>query len=312
VDNRSRVNFRFVVQPGSLALRARFLAGSLRRFAPGDSVLEACIPSGYAEIDANTLKAFDHLGVVTSRFAPEISRRYNYPIGNKVDAACLPGETDRVVLLDSDIIAIRPFETAELEAVTLGMRPIMARQVFVAERRQMIDRFVGKNVRLARGPAMRRLRSIRTRARIGFPVFNSGVIVFPGRNDLARRFRELTVAVLESGDLDDAVKRPFADQMALACLALEHPECVTDLPEHWNCAINAPAERATLWHYFSFTRLATTPEGRATIFSLQDEYEQYGINLLGEWSRRDVMHTTRPERRFAKGPAPRSRRLRLA
>lgn len=286
------LTFRFVVQPGSLALRARFLAASLRRFAPKDSLLQACMPAT-AELDATTKAAFDRIGVAVTAFEPEIATKYDYPIGNKVEAACLPGGTGRTLLLDSDIVAVRPFEATELEGAVLGMRTIMARQVFGPPHRAGIRRFVAKHVSVASGPALARLKATPNRALVGFPVFNSGAVLFAGRDNLARRFRELTVAVLEARELDDAVKRPFADQMALACLALEHPECVTVLPEHWNCAINAPVERATLWHYFSFTRLAQTPAGRQLIFSLQEEYKPYGINLLGEWSGRDVVHTTR-------------------
>jgi hypothetical protein len=286
------LTFRFVAQPGSLALRARFLAASLRRFAPEGSVLQACTPAG-AELDGTTRAAFDRLGVVVTGFEPEIAKRYDYPIGNKVEAACLAGGTGRTLLLDSDIVAVRPFETTELADVVLGMRTIMARQVFGPPHRAGIRRFVARHVRVGSGPALARLEATPTRARVGFPVFNSGAVLFGGRDDLARRFRELTVAVLEARELDDAVKRPFADQMALACLALEHPECVTVLPEHWNCAINAPVERATLWHYFSFTRLAQAPAGRQLVFSLQEEWKRHGINLLGEWSGRDVVHTTR-------------------
>jgi hypothetical protein len=279
--------FRFVAQPGSLALRSRFLAGSLRRFAPAGSVLEACVPAGH-DLDATTLAAFEAMGVVVRRFEPEIWRRHDYPIGNKVEAACLPASTPQILLLDSDIVAIRPLLIAELADVKLGMRAIVGPQVFGPEHRHAIRRFVETSVRVSDGPHLQRHLGIRSPARVGFPVFNSGVIVFPDGADLARRLRELTVAALESPDLPDAVKRPFADQLALACLALEHPECVTVLPERWNCAIVAPPERASLWHYFAFTRLAQTSTGQQLIHSLQEEFAAQGINLLGEWSWRDV------------------------
>jgi hypothetical protein len=295
----SAPTFRFVAQPGSLAHRSRFLAASLRRFAPAGSVLEACVPAGH-DLDATTLAAFEAMGVAVRRFEPEIWRRHDYPIGNKVEAACLPASTPQTLLLDSDIVAIRPLATAELAGVQLGMRTIMARQVFGRGHRRAIGRFVEASVRVPGGPALQRHLAIRSPARVGFPVFNSGVVLFPEGGDLARRLRELTVAALESPDLPEAVRRPFADQLALACLALEHPERVTVLPEHWNCAINAPPERASLWHYFAFTRLAQTGAGRELIGSLQAEFAGQGINLLGEWTGRDVWFA-RPRRRRAPG-----------
>ena len=295
----SAPTFRFVAQPGSLAHRSRFLAGSLRRFAPGGSVLEACVPAGH-DLDAPTLAAFEAMGVVVRRFEPEIWRRYDYPIGNKVEAACLPGSTAQTLLLDSDIVAIRPLVMAELADVTLGMRTIIAPQAFGSEHRPAIRRFVETSVRVPDGPALQGHLAIKSPAQVGFPVFNSGVIVFPDGSDLARRLRELMVAVLESPDLPDAVKRPFADQLALACLALEHPECVTALPERWNCPIEVPPERASLWHYFAFTRLVRTSTGRQLIHSLQAEFAAQGVNLLGEWSKRDLWFVS-PRRRRAPG-----------
>ena len=129
-------------------------------------------------------------------------------------------------------------------------------------------------------------------------MFNSGVVLLPDRPDLALRLRGLTVAALKSPDLPDAVKHPFADQLALACLALEQPAAVTVLPRHWNSPISTSAEKAGLWHYFAFTRLAQTDTGQRLIRSLQEEFAAQGINLLGEWSGRDVCFT-KPRRHRA-------------
>jgi hypothetical protein len=135
--------------------------------------------------------------------------------------------------------------------------------------------------------------AIRTPAKVGFPVFNSGFIVMRSGLGLGERLRELTSRALETETLAPKVRRPFSDQLALACLALERAPAVTPLATSWNCHVKTPAARATIWHYFQFTRLIHRPFGRKLVFSLQEEFEKHGFNLLGERSRREVMPTPR-------------------
>ena len=282
------LTFRFVVQPEKLSLYARFLASSLRRFGPPGIVLQACVPSHMA-LDSSTLSLFDRLDVEVVRFEAELWRKYGYPIGNKVDVAALPAATGHVVVMDSDMIALRRFRTDELTGLDLGMRPIMGPQVFVGENRRQIEDFVSKNVVPAPRAELGRLMAIRTPAKVGFPVFNSGFIVMRSGLGFGERLRELTSLALETETLAPKVRRPFADQLALACLALERAPAVTALATSWNCHVKTPAARATIWHYFQFTRLIHRPFGRKLVFSLQEEFEKHGFNLLGERSRREVM-----------------------
>ena len=135
--------------------------------------------------------------------------------------------------------------------------------------------------------------AIRTPAEVGFPVFNSGFIVMRQGLGLGERLRELTSRALETEALAPKVRRPFADQLALACLALERAAAVTPLATGWNCHVKAPAARATVWHYFRFDRLIRRPFGRKLVASLQEAFEGQGFNLLGERSRREVMPKAR-------------------
>jgi hypothetical protein len=289
------LTFRFVAQPGHLSLYSRLLAASLRRFAPPGVVLQACVPEPMT-LDSGTLAAFDRLEVQVTRFEPAIWRAHDYPIGNKVDIAALPADTGHVVVMDSDMIALRPFETDELTGVVLGMRPIMAPQVFVAENRPGIEAFVRARVAAAPEPERARLTAIRTPAEVGFPVFNSGFMVMRSGIGLGERLAELTRAVLAAEALAPKLRRPFADQLALACLALERPGAVTPLEKRWNRHVKTPPEGATLWHYFFFSRLARQPFGQRLLLSLQEEHAARGIDLLGEWSRRDLARAGRRDR----------------
>jgi hypothetical protein len=286
------LTFRFVVQPEKLSLYARFLASSLRRFGPSGIVLQAFVPSHMA-LDSSTLALFDALDVEVVRFEAELWRKYSYPIGNKIDIAALPAETGHVVVMDSDMIALRPFRIDELTGLDLGMRPIMGPQVFVGENRRQIEDFVSRNVVPAPRSELAGLMAIRTPAQVGFPVFNSGFIVMRSGLGLGERLRELTSLALETEALAPKVRRPFADQLALACLALERAPAVTPLATGWNCHVKAPAARAIIWHYFQFARLIHRPFGRKLVASLQEEFERHDFNLLGERSRREVIPTAR-------------------
>ena len=238
----SAPTFRFVAQPGSLAHRSRFLAGSLRRFAPAGSVLEACVPAGH-DLDAATLAAFEAMGVVVRRFKPEIWRRHDYPIGNKVEAACLPASTPQTLLLDSDIVAIRPLRDGRARRRdSSACARSSARSGVRAP--STGPRSGGSSRPASVSPTARPCSATsRSEARPGSASRCSipGSSCFRTAATWPGGFASLRWRRSNCADLPDAVKRPFADQLALACLALEHPECVTVLPEHWNCPIERPA-----------------------------------------------------------------------
>src|SRR3990170_2749460 len=96
----------FICQKGSLELKGRILAASLRHFCKEKAEIVACMPSQHA-IGENTAGIFKKLNIEIFTFDPHLWPKFDYPIGNKVDAAlALTKATGkRCIFFDTDMIA---------------------------------------------------------------------------------------------------------------------------------------------------------------------------------------------------------------
>jgi hypothetical protein len=103
-----RTTVAFVCQRGPIEFKSVLLAASLRDRLRGQYELVACIPAprrSWGSPSDITLRCLAALGVRTATTQNPIGA--DYAIGNKVGAAAVPTDSERVVLLDSDIICLR-------------------------------------------------------------------------------------------------------------------------------------------------------------------------------------------------------------
>jgi hypothetical protein len=95
----------FCVHSGELAIKALLLVASLRRFWPASVELIGCIPeqSAFRELSNDLREAFKAMGVRLVDIQNLIGA--HYPIANKLLCLDVATEADRIVFLDSDILA---------------------------------------------------------------------------------------------------------------------------------------------------------------------------------------------------------------
>ena len=109
----------FCIHSGDLEIKALLLAASLRKHWPATIELFACVPQDpqFGGLSTNTAQILDSLGVRVTSVCNPIGP--DYPIANKL--LCLDVKTgaDRVIFLDSDIMALVPVSECEL-AATFG------------------------------------------------------------------------------------------------------------------------------------------------------------------------------------------------
>ncbi|MCC5963131.1 MAG: hypothetical protein JJU09_08380 [Rhodobacteraceae bacterium] len=287
-----KVTYYFIVQPGNLSFRGRFLAATLRENAPAGSRIEAFVPDTDDQLDDNTLRTFAYFNVTLRRFSPRFWPRFDYPIGNKIDVARQPFATDYAVFLDTDIVVTRPFDPACLMQADLSAVPIMGAQVFTG---WQADRFTRRAQRwlkveeFALSDALATARSQCPKP-LGtpFPLFNSGVVAFRTGSRFAARWARRTAQVLDAKGLPERMKRPFADQAALGLVAYEMRERFATLDRPWNASFRSGIDDAIFWHYFRIFALFQKKNGRALLLATHCRYTPEGLNLLGEMSEKDV------------------------
>ncbi len=286
------ITYFFIVQPGNLSFRARFLAATLRENAPPGSRIEAFVPDTDSDLDRNTRRTLDHLDVRLRVFSPEIWPKHAYPIGNKVDVTAQGFETDYAVFLDTDIVVTRSFDPAPLMQADLSAVPIMGAQVFVGANGHRFSAFVKDTLntdRLPLSPALRQARDLcPKRLSTRLPMFNSGVVAFSTRSEFAQLWRRRTLEVLAAADLPERMRRPFGDQAALGMVAFEMRDRLSVLDRKWNASFKSSIDDALFWHYFRVFSLLQKKNGRALFLATHRRYVPQGLNLLGEISEKDL------------------------
>lgn len=286
------ITYFFVVQPGSLSFRARFLAASLRECAPPGSRIEAFLPETHQDIDTNTRRTLDFFGVHTRTFRPVLWPGHDYAIGNKVDASAQGFQTAHAVFLDTDIVVTRPFDPAPLCQGDLAAVPIMGAQVFSGAQGQRFSAHAKRALgveRVALNAPLRRARDMcPQQLSTRLPLFNSGVVAFRTGSGFAARWHARTAQVLGAPDLPERMKRPFADQAALAMVAYELRAGLVVLERKWNASFRSGIDEALFWHYFRVFSILQKQAGRRLFLATHRRYLNRGLNLLGEVSEKDL------------------------
>ena len=297
-----RITFFFIVQPGNLSFRGRFLAATLRTHAPPGTRIEAFVPDSANDLDDNTLRTLAHFDVRLRSFTPELWPRFDYPIGNKVDAAAQAFDTDFAVFLDTDIVVTRAFDPAALMDSALSARPIMGAQVFVGQSGKTYNDFVKETLGVAHLPLSERSKQARAlcpkRLSTRLPLFNSGVVAFDTRTAFAALWKRRTIEVMSAANLPARMRRPFGDQAALGIVAHQMRNRLGVLDHKWNASFRTPIQHVVFWHYFRVFSLLRQAEGRALFLSMHRRYKDEGLNLLGEISEKDLSDLFESGREF--------------
>jgi len=283
------VTIFFVVQPGSLSLRGRFLAASLRALLPESQPIHAFLPTRCDLLDRATRRFLDAMAVEVRPFEAELWSRYDYPIGNKLDAARQGFPTRHALFLDTDILCLAAPPLSRLTAHSLAATGILGASAYAGANAARLDSFAEERF----GITLRPQRDRRGKPSPGLVLFNSGVVGFDASAGLAEQWHEATVALFES-DLPDAVKHPYADQTSLALVAAMRGDETHMLARRWNHPPRfddkGQLPRSTIFlHYFRFPSLLRSPSLSRRLIELHRQHaEAGGHNLLGELTPKDL------------------------
>lgn len=290
------ITYFFVVQPGNMSFRARFLAASLRKFAPEGSKIHAFIPTRDAGLHADTRACLAHFDVETRDFEPRIWPEYDYPIGNKIDV-CLQGfDTDFAVFMDTDILVTRAFDPAALMQADLSALPIKGSHVFQSKSGEKYNQIVLellKTKEIDLSPSLARaFQKMPQSMNAIIPLFNSGVVAFRTNKGIAERWDDFTRGILDHPLAGERMKRPFADQASLGILAYENKSSFQPLSGEWNSGPRTKFSATTFLHYFRLSNLLKNPDSLGYLIGLHQEFASQGLNLLGEISVKDLENLT--------------------
>ena len=192
----------FCIHAGELEMKALFLAASLRKHWPATIELVACVPTnpqlgGLSTAVARTLGAlgvrrasvsntknaqFGGLSTAVARTLDALGVRLasvsnpigaDYPIANKMLCLDVPTDANRIIFLDSDILALA--NTAEQELDAIFGAGFVAKAADVASFDG--DRFMWQSIYQACASTMPDFEVVTTTSRETIiPYFNAGVI----------------------------------------------------------------------------------------------------------------------------------------
>jgi hypothetical protein len=221
--------FAFVCQSGELQIKALLLAASLRKYWPATVELIACVPEDahFGEISESCKRNLDDLEVRFPRVANPIGT--DYAIGNKL--LCLDVETqaDRILFLDSDILALTTVTEQDL-VDSFG-------EGFVAKPADLptfqVDQDKWQLVYRACGAVMPDITvTATTSGELMAPYFNAGVIAVKANSGFGRLWSDCAARIDQLPDIPS--KRPHLDQIALSVAAAKSASEVKLLSEEWN------------------------------------------------------------------------------
>lgn len=246
----------FVCQAGRLETQAALLAASLNRFVRFDHELIAAIPGPadvWGQISAPVLSFFAKLGVRTVNVANEFGAAY--PIANKLGCLSIQTTADKLIFLDTDMLAMAPWDDDNRFSIPLNARPASISS-FSADDRHWQTVYAACEAR----PLPGKVRTTYTNQLIR-PYFNSAFVAVPAHIDFGNAWLDCCRRIDRLPDIPH--QRPHLDQIALSPaisrLGLEY-DC---LDERFNHPINyKPLDETRLpflCHYHDTPTLAREP-----------------------------------------------------
>lgn len=237
----------FCAHAGELETKALLLAVSLRRHWPSTVELIACFPQDptHAGITNGCQNAFESLGVRSISVSNPIST--DYPIGNKLLCLDVKTDADRVIFLDSDIVALSVVTEKDLETVfgagmvakpadlaTFGIDGAQWQALYKKCGAEIPKHTVTATVTGETMP----------------PYFNAGVIGVDANSDFGEAWADCASIIDALHDLP--TRRPHLDQIALPIAATKRGLPINVLGEDWNYPAHlrpAPEAMPKLCHY---------------------------------------------------------------
>lgn len=285
------ISLLFVCQPGRMELLARVLVASIRFHEASHTRLFACVPEGSEPLSRNTRSIFDDCAVEICHFTPVLKGKFNYPIGNKLDALVQCGSANEngvSVIMDTDIISLSRFDicnlSAEVGSSDVAAAPIFGAQVFTLENRSHFDELcerLGISGRLALSPMPRRKGQLEA--------CNAG-FVLTSSNAARTRWYQLTEQVLGDALVPKKLRFPLADQVSLAILRADLGSAFTVLDSKWNRGHVPPESIPHFLHYHSFGVLLRHRFTNIFLRRLIQGVKNQNAELLGELGLRDLFY----------------------
>ena len=237
----------FVVHRGELEMKALLLAASLRKHWPATVELIACVPQDprFGPLSTNAARIIDSLGVRVTSVSNPIGA--DYPIANKL--LCLDVETgaDRILFLDSDILALT--DVTEQDLVTFFGDGLVAKPADLATFKA--DQEKWQTIYGTCGAKMPELTvTATTSGEAMTPYFNAGVVAVDANSGFSRLWSECAARIDQLPDIPS--KRPHLDQIALPVAAAQSGEKINFLGEEWNFPAHLrplPSRLPKLCHY---------------------------------------------------------------
>lgn len=197
----------YVIDPPALTIQAILLSASVRRHLPGADVIAYCPEEKIGMVPPQLREFLAHTRTQLATMPTEGAFSPRYKQGNKLLAAAQPRPHDFTIFLDTDIVAWRPFDPAEMiEAGAVSASP---------EGRFTWGKPAGhwETAYSALGLPVPddRIRLARTGA-ISPPYFNAGVVGFP--SGFGKAWLE-TAQELDREEHAVPGRRPWLDQIAL-------------------------------------------------------------------------------------------------
>jgi hypothetical protein len=237
----------FCLHAGELEIKAILLAASLKKYWPADVELIGCVPenSQFGGLTNDSAQILDSLGVRLTSVSNPIGP--DYPIGNKL--LCLDIETgaDRILFLDSDIIALRPVSRDRLNS-ELG-EGFAAKPADIATCK--VDHETWHAIYRSCGvPMPDAVFRATTSGETMKPYFNAGVISTQANSGLGRHWAQCSAIIDALPEVP--TKRPHLDQIALPVAVSRLGLRTNLLTEEWNYPAHLrplPADLPRLCHY---------------------------------------------------------------
>lgn len=279
-----RTTVAFVCQQGEIELKAVLLAASLRLHVRGDCDLVACLPEPHqtwGTPSAATRRCLDALGVRVAATANPIGA--GYPIGNKVGAAAVATDADRVLFLDSDILCLRELD---LDACFAG--GFLAKPADLATFSAPASTWA-RLYGLFHLPAPTRRVTATVSGDAMWPYFNAGVVAFGNDSGFPAAWADCCRVIDREPDVPG--KRPHLDQIALPIAAARCGLEFTPLPDRLNFPahlVPLSADAPILCHYHWPDVLRREPTLLGLVARLLDRHAEIAA-VLAESPCRDLL-----------------------
>jgi hypothetical protein len=272
-----RFAFIFICQQGDLEIQSSLLAASLRRFLRVEHELIAAVPgpaATWGTPSEGTRIFLRRLGVRIEPVVNEIAP--DYPIGNKVSALRIASSADKLVLLDSDILAMREFHDQERFDIPFNARP--AGLAGFTDAGWWESAYAACGVKMPGG-------CIRTIGDGQYmpPYFNAGFVAVPGGIGFGQAWLDCCRSIDRTAAVPN--KRPHLDQIALPVAVARLGLAYDCLDERFNFPLPLKALDARrlpiFLHYHPPTMLAREPAALAVVRELCEEHAELRAMLEG-------------------------------